>query len=216
MAGTNQITDYRVTFVVLCAGVAAFSLLQSMVNPVLPTIEGALDTVRATAAEGTLQTGGLGLDDVGDMVEVKAALTEAVLWPLQYPDTFARLGVEAPRGILLYGPPGCGKTFLVRALAGSGQANVFSVKGAELLSKWVGESEAAVQRALSNALEGRTSLVIAHRLSTVHEADQILVVEDGRVVERGRHDELLERGGLYTDLYRRQFAAQEDEPVPVD
>ena len=78
------------------------------------------------------------------------------------------------------------------------------------------ESEAAVQRALSRALEGRTSLVIAHRLSTVREADQILVVEDGRVVERGRHDELLDRGGLYTDLYRRQFAAQEDEPVAVD
>jgi ABC-type multidrug transport system fused ATPase/permease subunit len=78
------------------------------------------------------------------------------------------------------------------------------------------ESEAAVQQALSTALEGRTSLVIAHRLSTVREADQILVVEDGRVVERGRHDELLDRGGLYTDLYRRQFAAQEDEPVAVD
>jgi ATP-binding cassette subfamily B protein len=78
------------------------------------------------------------------------------------------------------------------------------------------ESEAAVQRALSTALEGRTSLVIAHRLSTVREADQILVVEDGRVVERGRHDELLDRGGLYTDLYRRQFAAQEDQPVAVE
>ncbi|MCW2680042.1 MAG: transporter related [Frankiales bacterium] len=75
------------------------------------------------------------------------------------------------------------------------------------------ESEAAVQRALATALEGRTSLVIAHRLSTVRDADQILVLEDGRVVERGRHDELLERGGLYTELYRRQFASQEDEPV---
>ena len=66
-----------------------------------------------------LQLGGLTLDDVGDMADVKAALTEAVLWPLQYPDTFARLGVSAPRGVLLYGPPGCGKTFLVRAIAGS-------------------------------------------------------------------------------------------------
>ena len=75
------------------------------------------------------------------------------------------------------------------------------------------ESEAAVQRALSTALQGRTSLVIAHRLSTVREADQILVIEDGRIVERGRHDELLERGGLYTELYRRQFAAQEGEPA---
>ncbi len=77
------------------------------------------------------------------------------------------------------------------------------------------ESEAAVQRALSTALVGRTSLVIAHRLSTVREADQILVVEDGRVVEHGRHEELLQRGGLYTELYRTQFARQEDEPAAV-
>jgi ATP-binding cassette subfamily B protein len=77
------------------------------------------------------------------------------------------------------------------------------------------ESEAAVQRALATALAGRTSLVIAHRLSTVREADQILVIEDGEVVERGRHDELMERGGLYTELYRRQFAAQEGDAVAV-
>ena len=67
------------------------------------------------------------------------------------------------------------------------------------------ESEAAVQRALSTALAGRTSLVIAHRLSTVREADQILVVEDGRIVESGRHEELLDRDGLYAELYRTQF-----------
>jgi ATP-binding cassette subfamily B protein len=70
------------------------------------------------------------------------------------------------------------------------------------------ESEAAVQRALSTALQGRTSLVIAHRLSTVREADQILVVADGKVVERGTHDELLARRGLYTELYRTQFSSQ--------
>ncbi len=78
------------------------------------------------------------------------------------------------------------------------------------------ESEAAVQRALSTALVGRTSLVIAHRLSTVREADQILVVEEGRVVESGRHEQLLERGGLYTELYRTQFSRQEAEPALAD
>src|SRR5829696_2774991 len=78
------------------------------------------------------------------------------------------------------------------------------------------ESEAAVQRALKTALRGRTSLVIAHRLSTVREADQILVVDDGRIVERGRHTELLAAGGLYAELYRTQFAAQEDGPVVRD
>jgi ATP-binding cassette subfamily B protein len=71
------------------------------------------------------------------------------------------------------------------------------------------ESEVAVQRALKTALEGRTSLVIAHRLSTVRDADQILVVDGGRVVERGQHFELLAAGGLYAELYRTQFESQE-------
>ena len=75
----------------------------------------------------------------------------------------------------------------------------------------------AVQRALDSALTGRTALVIAHRLSTVRGADQILVVDGGRIVERGTHLELLEAGGVYSDLYRTQFAEQgsvaEEEPV---
>ncbi|HEV2890105.1 MAG TPA: ABC transporter ATP-binding protein [Frankiaceae bacterium] len=79
------------------------------------------------------------------------------------------------------------------------------------------ESEVAVQRALKTALAGRTSLVIAHRLSTIREADLILVVDDGRVVEQGRHDELLERGGLYSELYRTQFSREprDAEDVPL-
>jgi ATP-binding cassette, subfamily B, bacterial len=72
------------------------------------------------------------------------------------------------------------------------------------------ESEAAVQRALATALAGRTSLVIAHRLSTVRDAHQILVVDDGHIVERGSHHQLLAAGGLYAELYRTQFAEQED------
>ncbi|WP_208812452.1 ABC transporter ATP-binding protein [Micromonospora echinofusca] len=75
------------------------------------------------------------------------------------------------------------------------------------------ESEAAVQRALSVALAGRTALVIAHRLSTVRDADQILVLDGGRIVERGRHEELVAVGGLYAELYRTQFAVA-DSPRP--
>jgi len=75
------------------------------------------------------------------------------------------------------------------------------------------ESEAAVQRALTAALSGRTALVIAHRLSTVRSADQILVLDEGKIVERGTHDELIGSGGLYSELYRTQFAVA-DVPAP--
>ncbi|CAL99865.1 transitional endoplasmic reticulum ATPase [Saccharopolyspora erythraea NRRL 2338] len=121
----------------------------------------ALSSVRpiSMSTSDDLQTGGLTLDEVGDMAEVKQSLTEAVLWPLQYPDSFTRLGVQPPRGVLLYGPPGCGKTFLVRALAGSGRLNVLSVKGAELMDKFVGESERAVRELFLRAANAAPALV---------------------------------------------------------
>ena len=75
------------------------------------------------------------------------------------PGLVTRLGVDPPRGVLLYGPPGCGKTFLVRALAGSGALNVFSVKGAELLDKWVGESERAVRKLFHRARDAAPALI---------------------------------------------------------
>jgi len=68
------------------------------------------------------------------------------------------------------------------------------------------ENESAVQAALAIALQGRTSIVVAHRLSTIRQANQILVIDDGRIVQRGTHDELLASGGVYADLYHRQFA----------
>ncbi len=122
---------------------------------------GALAVIRPLSRSGTeeLVVGSLTLDDVGDMVETKQALTEAVLWPLRHPDSFARLGVEPPRGVLLYGPPGCGKTFVVRALASSGQLSVHTVKGAELMDKWVGSSEKAVRELFRRARDSAPSLI---------------------------------------------------------
>jgi transitional endoplasmic reticulum ATPase len=119
------------------------------------------------SSSATLQTGGITLDQVGDMAEVKQALTEAVLWPLRYPDSFARLGVAPPRGVLVYGPPGGGKTFLLRALAGTGQLNVFAVKGAELLDKYVGESERAVRELFRRAADAAPALVFLDELDAL-------------------------------------------------
>jgi transitional endoplasmic reticulum ATPase len=122
---------------------------------------GALTVIRplSRSASAELTVGNVTLDDVGDMADARQALTEAVLWPLQHPDTFARLGVDPPRGVLLYGPPGCGKTFVVRALASTGQLSVHAVKGSELMDKWVGSSEKAVRELFRRARDSAPSLV---------------------------------------------------------
>ncbi|MGI5213068.1 AAA family ATPase [Plantactinospora sp. CA-290183] len=153
----------------------------------------ALEVVRPTsmAESSVLELAEVTLDDVGDMVEVKQVLTESVLWPLTYPDTFARLGVQPPRGVLLYGPPGCGKTFLVTALAGTGRANVLSVKGAELLSKWVGESERAVRELFRRARDAAPTLVF------LDEVDALAPVR-GQATDGGTTDRVV--AALLTEL----------------
>ncbi|MBJ7383903.1 MAG: AAA family ATPase [Mycolicibacterium sp.] len=124
-------------------------------------VTGALSVIRPLSRSATeeIAVGSVTLEDVGDMVETKQALTEAVLWPLQHPDTFTRLGVDPPRGVLLYGPPGCGKTFVVRALASTGRLSVHAVKGAELMDKWVGSSEKSVRELFRRARDSAPSLI---------------------------------------------------------
>ncbi|WP_091666715.1 AAA family ATPase [Micromonospora auratinigra] len=152
----------------------------------------ALEVVRPTTmAASTLELATVTLDDVGGLGEVKDTLTESVLWPLTYPDTFARLGVTPPRGVLLYGPPGCGKTYLVTALAGAGRANVLSVKGAELLSKWVGESERAVRELFRRAREAAPTLVF------LDEVDALAPVR-GQATDGGTTDRVV--AALLTEL----------------
>ncbi|WP_142253853.1 AAA family ATPase, partial [Mycobacterium sp. NS-7484] len=132
-------------------------------------LTGALTVIRplSRSAAEEVSVGSVTLDDVGDMVETKQALTEAVLWPLQHPDTFQRLGIQPPRGVLLYGPPGCGKTFVVRALASSGKLSVHAVKGAELMDKWVGSSEKAVRELFARARDSAPSLVFLDEIDAL-------------------------------------------------
>jgi transitional endoplasmic reticulum ATPase len=90
-------------------------------------------------------------DEVGGLEEVKEELKEAVEWPLKNPEVFKRLGIQPPKGILLIGPSGCGKTMLVRAVATESEANFISIKGPEVFSKWVGESERAIREVFRKA-----------------------------------------------------------------
>lgn len=98
-------------------------------------------------------------DEVGGLEEVKQSLIEAVEWPLKTPERFTRLGINPPRGILLHGPPGCGKTLLARAIATESEANFISIRGPEIFSKWVGESEKAIRETFRKARMAAPSII---------------------------------------------------------
>jgi len=106
-------------------------------------------------------------DEVGGLDEAKQSLIESVEWPLRYPEAFECVGVRPPRGLLLYGLPGTGKTLLVRALATESKVNFISVKGPELLSKWVGESERAVREVFRKARQAAPALVFFDEIDSV-------------------------------------------------
>ena len=90
-------------------------------------------------------------EDIGGLDDVKQQLRESVEWPLKSPKLFENMGIKPPKGILLYGPPGCGKTLLARAIATESEANFISIKGPEIFSKWVGESERAIREIFRKA-----------------------------------------------------------------
>ncbi len=106
-------------------------------------------------------------DDIGGLEEVKQELREAVEWPLKYPDAFERLGIEPPKGILLYGPPGCGKTLLAKAVATESGANFIAVKGPEILSKWVGESERAIREIFAKARQAAPCVIFFDEIDSI-------------------------------------------------
>ncbi len=106
-------------------------------------------------------------DDVGGLDEVKQEIKEAVEWPLNYPAKFEKMSIRPPKGILLYGPPGTGKTLLAKAVANESSANFISVRGPQLLSKWVGESEKAIREIFKKARQVAPSIIFLDELDAI-------------------------------------------------
>ncbi|MEM1976307.1 MAG: CDC48 family AAA ATPase [Nitrososphaerota archaeon] len=106
-------------------------------------------------------------EDIGGLEDVKRQLVEAIEWPLKYPEKFERMGIKPPKGILLYGPPGCGKTMLARAIATEAEANFISVKGPEIFNKWVGESEKAVREIFRKARQAAPCIIFFDEIESV-------------------------------------------------
>ena len=106
-------------------------------------------------------------NDIGGLEDIKQHLMESVEWPLSNPEMFKRMGITPPRGILLYGPPGTGKTLLAKAVANESKANFISIKGPEVMSKWVGESEKAVRELFKKAKQVAPSVVFLDELDAI-------------------------------------------------
>ena len=130
--------------------------------------EDALKDVQPSALrEVHVQRPNITWDQIGGLNEVKSELAEAIEWPLKYADLFDQADVKPPKGLLLYGPPGTGKTMIAKAVAATSEANFISVKGPELISKWVGESEKAIRETFRKARQASPCVIFFDELDAV-------------------------------------------------
>ncbi|MHC1628246.1 MAG: AAA family ATPase, partial [Candidatus Nezhaarchaeales archaeon] len=106
-------------------------------------------------------------EDVGDLEDVKMRIREIVELPLKYPELFERLGIEPPKGVLLYGPPGCGKTLLARAVANEARARFYAINGPEIMSKFYGESEQRLREIFKEAEENAPSIIFIDEIDAI-------------------------------------------------
>ncbi|KAJ2676028.1 AAA+-type ATPase [Coemansia sp. RSA 1085] len=147
------------------AAIAAINREAKLATPALPSVthgdvELAMKVVRpSTMREITLEIPNVLWSDIGGQHETKQLLRESVEWPLKHAAAFERMGIRPPKGVLLYGPPGCSKTLTAKALATEAGLNFIAVRGPELLSKWVGESEKAVREVFRKARAAAPSIV---------------------------------------------------------
>jgi transitional endoplasmic reticulum ATPase len=136
-------------------------------------------------------------EDVGGLEEVKKDLIEAVEWPLKTPEVFERLGIKPPKGILLFGPPGCGKTLLAKAVATESAANFITIKGPEIFSKWVGESEKAIREVFRKARMAAPAVIFFDEIDSLLPR-RVAGFSDSGVSERVISQLLTEMDGIVT------------------
>jgi transitional endoplasmic reticulum ATPase len=152
-------------------------------------------------------------DDIGGLEEVKQELREVVEWPLKYPEAFKRLGIEPPKGVLLFGPPGTGKTLLAKAVATESGANFIAIRGPEILSKWVGESEKAIREIFRKARQYSPAVIFMDEIDAIA---SIRGTEIGtRVGERIVSQLLTEMDGI-TNLENVVVIAATNRPDIID
>ncbi|MHA2385784.1 MAG: CDC48 family AAA ATPase, partial [Candidatus Thorarchaeota archaeon] len=157
---------------------------------------GALREIQPSAVrEVFIEVPNVRWSDVGGLDKVKEKLIEVVEWPLKKPESFTRIGIEPPKGVLIFGPPGCGKTLLAKAVATESQANFISVKGPELLSKWVGESEKAVREVFRKARTAAPAIIFFDELDSIAPS-RGRISGDSNVTERMVSQLLTEMDGL--------------------
>ena len=125
------------------------------------------DVQPSALREVLVQRPNMGWDDIGGLQQVKEELAEAIEWPLKHANLFAEANVEPPKGILLYGPPGTGKTMIAKAVAATSEANFISIKGPELISKWVGESEKGVREVFRKARQAAPCVIFFDELDAI-------------------------------------------------
>ncbi len=135
-------------------------------------------------------------EDIGGLEDVKQQLKEAVEWPMKNPEVFEKMGIRPPKGILLYGPPGCGKTLLAKAVATESGANFIAVKGPEILSKWVGESEKAIREIFRRARQVAPAVVFFDEIDSIAPARGFR--HDSGVTDRIVNQLLAEMDGIQT------------------
>jgi transitional endoplasmic reticulum ATPase len=153
-------------------------------------------------------------DDAGGLDDVKQHLIEAVEWPIKTPEIFTKLGIRPPKGILLYGPPGCGKTLLARAVATESEANFISIKGPEVFSKWVGESEKAIREVFRKARMAAPAVVFLDEIDSLT-PKRGMGMSDSGVSERVISQLLTEMDGI-TTLQDIVVIAATNRPDMVD